>query len=594
MKAIGYWKPRWMLLLLPVMNVTFISAQDISSFSIGLLPYTFNVENISESYAAMLQEDIVDFIEKDKRFILSKKDGFSNGRLTYERQDITEVGKLYGAQYLISLYFHKISHKTRKGDKKIPPQEVVKADFFYTDIQFSVRIYDVATGELRADEIIFSSSGEVDLVDYQTKEQPNIDYDELIIKGYQASDKEMRQNVNKQVRWYFDKVFPFSVMVTKIDAPTSLGSCIVTINGGKDIGVSKNGYYVIYTKEDHHVGEKNIKRKVDLAKAYSVKSLTANTAELKVFIGKKALIDAYNNGITLYCSPVQSGLDLNPQQIISMAISPFSLKEEIDKNEIEWLEEFVTNSIIAHGRLKVVERKNMDLLSEEREFQKTDVFIDAQVVDQGMGLGADYMFFGEAYEFRTWYHTQRKSLEPQSGFYTNLRVGIKLVDVATGKVEIEKIIKVQQHGGVANRPFSSVNQSQKMALYTLKEKVNRLLLQTFPLELEIVQISNANKKGVARNVLINGGSAYGLHMRVTTSTVQALAGTPFEVFEVREEMINGQVLERLVQIGEIVLKDVENDLISECRVRNGGDVIYKNFMSGKRMICKLKEAVISD
>ena len=237
----------------------------------------------------------------------------------------------------------------------------------------------------------------------------------------------------------------------------------------------------------------------------------------------------------------------------------------------------------------------MEVITGERELQKTEVYADAAALEQGKALGANYLILGEAYTFRTWYHQQKATLEPPTGYYTNLRVGLKMVNVATGKVESHKVIGViQNRDGVTDKGYADPSRSQADALSALHIQVNRWMLQVFPLELNIMEVSEASKKGEAERVRIDGGSAYGLHMAVTTSTVRAIGGTPLEVFEITQEEVDGKMMERTVEIGEIVLKKVESDLISECKVRSGGDAIQKNIQAGKKMVCRIKSAVILD
>ncbi|MDQ2180617.1 hypothetical protein [Marinifilum sp. D714] len=99
------------------------------------------------------------------------------------------------------------------------------------------------------------------------------------------------------------------------------------------------------------------------------------------------------------------------------------------------------------------------------------------------------------------------------------------------------------------------------AVKNAKDKVIKEIKAIFPITAEIVEIT-AEKKGAAKSLLIEAGSALGVQ-----------AGDQFKICEEKE--FRGK--KRIIEIGRIKVTDVQGEDFAECKVVKGGDKILANF-----------------
>lgn len=227
-------------------------------------------------------------------------------------------------------------------------------------------------------------------------------------------------------------------------------------------------------------------------------------------------------------------------EVKSIAIQTFSFSptgpDYFDKKNTEYLST-VSRQFVRDGRFSVVERHNLEIIEQERELQKSEAFIDGKVVQQGAGIGADYLVSGHS-DFL------RKVLT------------LSLYDVATGLIIGTEDLDL-----------------------TLDYKLNSLVDQKFihryfPIpSIVIVKVLEGNNK--ATSVLIAAGSKSGL-----------VSKEKLEVVEQVSEMVNGEQYEREVTIGIIRIDQIENENFTICKVDKGGKLIAEKLANGISLYCK--------
>ncbi|MCY1635113.1 hypothetical protein [Marinifilum sp. D737] len=111
------------------------------------------------------------------------------------------------------------------------------------------------------------------------------------------------------------------------------------------------------------------------------------------------------------------------------------------------------------------------------------------------------------------------------------------------------------------------------AVKNAKDKVIKKIKGIFPITAEIVEIT-AEKKGAARSLLIEAGSALGVQ-----------EGDQFKICEEKE--FRGKKL--IKEIGRIKVVEVQGDDFAECKVMKGGDKILADFNGELKIYAELIE-----
>ena len=151
------------------------------------------------------------------------------------------------------------------------------------------------------------------------------------------------------------------------------------------------------------------------------------------------------------------------------------------------------------------------------------------------------------------------------------------MDIETGQIVASEMIKPSQGllgglvsmlGGADSREKSFYN-----ALQGTQRAINDFVSTHFPVTTQIIEITDASSSR-AKSLLINTGYLYG-----------ATKNQRFTVKELVKKEVNGKILTRELEIGQIRISNVEGDEISVARVIKGGDAILKKFNSGATIEC---------
>ncbi|MBO3698236.1 hypothetical protein [Roseivirga sp. E12] len=169
-------------------------------------------------------------------------------------------------------------------------------------------------------------------------------------------------------------------------------------------------------------------------------------------------------------------------------------------------------------------------------------------------------------------------------YTAKLSVQLKITNAQTGEIVSSETINSSADGDnllgdlfgddSAKTPEQAIDQ----AIVSIGGAVGEFVNTYFPATFYIVEISNTDKKGKASELLIAGGTSFGLKK-----------GDKLKVVQVREVKVGNKTLERKKEIGEIRVKQVEDENFSICVIRSGGDVIKSSIDQGQTLLAITKQ-----
>jgi len=267
--------------------------------------------------------------------------------------------------------------------------------------------------------------------------------------------------------------------------------------------------------------------------------------------------------ISMFFTPLVYG------QKTTVGILPFTyVTGTADLQTVHAIQENVSNAFVKTKRFVIVDRSKMEALSSEKELQKSEEFMDGNVVAQGVNLGADYFVSGHVLQGLA------ESIVFSDGsteYKAKLEISLKIIDVATGEVLTSETISpkagsmfASMAGAGPKTPEAAITK----ALKDIEDDVDEFVANNFPLTGSIVEMdSNAE-------MLIALGSNYGIKKK-----------DKFKVVEISEMMVDGKKLVRKKLVGEIYVITVEDENFSKCKVKKGGDAILAKFSAGSKIKC---------
>ncbi len=226
-------------------------------------------------------------------------------------------------------------------------------------------------------------------------------------------------------------------------------------------------------------------------------------------------------------------------------------------------------------RFRIVDRTSRDKIKGELENQKSEEFIDSEVMaQQGTSMGAQYLITGHIRDVSA---TEARLPDGTSnGYKASIDFTIKIVDVGTGEVISSEEFKSK--GGSTLGKFAGTNPKEpekaiSKSLKNMDKQMMAFIEKNFPVEMIIGEIT-AQKGNSATGILLVGGSSVGMKK-----------GMKLMVKEITEKEIAGKTLTRKIDIGELKITKVEDENFSQCTVLKGGDAILAKHTAGAKIIC---------
>jgi hypothetical protein len=192
-----------------------------------------------------------------------------------------------------------------------------------------------------------------------------------------------------------------------------------------------------------------------------------------------------------------------------------------------------------------LDRQNLNLISTEKELQKSEDFMDGYMVSQSKNEGLDYILSG-VYDVDT------------------RRLDLRVIDVANEKIvgTVERIL---------DKNFFGIKDLHQQVIIMLLE----LNAKCFDNSIPLVRVTKS-RGSKAKEALIAGGK----DQKIRNEYI-------FEIFEVIEENINGKLLKRQSVIGKAIVIKVEDDNFSIVEIDKGNEEIMTAINEKKKLFCRL-------
>lgn len=266
------------------------------------------------------------------------------------------------------------------------------------------------------------------------------------------------------------------------------------------------------------------------------------------------------------------------QEKIGVGILPFTyVSSAANAQDVNSIQETVTNAFVKTKRFNIVDRTKMDALKKEKDLQKSEDFIDGDVIQQGVSLGAGYLISGHVIS------AQSEEMKADDGkgnititYKAKLSISLKVIDVSTGQVIVSETIEPKAGSsllGAMGIGSTTAQDAIAKAIKSIEGKVDDFVNKNFPLTFSIAEIQEKDKKGNATQILIAGGSAFGVKK-----------GDRFKVCEMVEMDVNGKKIQRKKEIGELKVVKVDDENFSTCSVLSGGLDIVTKFDAKSKLI----------
>lgn len=200
----------------------------------------------------------------------------------------------------------------------------------------------------------------------------------------------------------------------------------------------------------------------------------------------------------------------------------------------------------------------------EREFQKSEDFIDGKIVEQGKAIGADYVMQG-------FYDVKIKELS------------ISIYSMADGS--LKGSIIVEKSGKKKKRKSGALDLATMKIVYDkpaplndadMKASVKKLINKCFPDKAWAVLRPTSENKSKVKKLLIAAGSRMGLKRKRL-----------MEVLVIHVEDVDGVKIERMESIAWGKIEEVESENFSTLKIEAGEKNIKQELAKGKKLRCRV-------
>ncbi len=259
------------------------------------------------------------------------------------------------------------------------------------------------------------------------------------------------------------------------------------------------------------------------------------------------------------------------QEKTTIGIFPFTYAagSVTNPNNVYSIQEAVINGFVKTRRFTIVDRTKQQQAKKEKEDNKSEDFIDSKkLAEQGKSMGAEFIVVGHVIsasveEFRST-DEGKVSVSYEATIATNLQI----IDVETGQISEAEMIKSSSDKRLFDIFLTSRTPEAALAtaIKTIDKSIDKFVADRFPIEFHISEIQEKDGKGNATQVLIAGGSAFGIKK-----------GDYFSVVEMVDANMGGKMVKRKKEIGKIKVTKVEDENFSICDVKEGGIEINAKF-----------------
>ncbi len=254
---------------------------------------------------------------------------------------------------------------------------------------------------------------------------------------------------------------------------------------------------------------------------------------------------------------------------IYLAVMPFNASSPKGETMAKKAQSNATSIINENYRIQRVDREVSanNAVVWEREFQKSEDFIDGKIVEQGKAIGADYVMEG-------YYDTSLKELT------------MSIYNIADGS--LKGSIIAQKSASKKKRRSGALDLLTMRIVYDkdssgniltdaeMKANTKKLISKCFPSKAWAVLRPTSESKSKVKELLIAAGSRMGLKRKKLV-----------EVLVVNIEDVDGVKIERLESIAWGKIDNVESENFSTLKIEAGEKNVKQELAKGKKLRCRL-------
>jgi curli biogenesis system outer membrane secretion channel CsgG len=278
---------------------------------------------------------------------------------------------------------------------------------------------------------------------------------------------------------------------------------------------------------------------------------------------------------------------------ISIAVPNFAVAPgaNVDANTAEAIHQRVIDALVKNKKITVVERGQMDVLSREIQIQRSESFMDGNnnVADKIRNTGANYLLTGVI--SRIDYSQEQKELkqfnvktyqmevkERYTAFYCMIELNLKLIDISTGQIALSEVIAAKNRGGqgggfIFGKDGAANNENAYSgALDDVTSSAGYFCRKAFPVNFKVVEITEKDRKGNAKSLLILGDESDYLR-----------EGQMLSVKVLTELDMNGKKIIRKKELGEAKISKLEEGGFINVKIKKGEEEITKAIDSKQKI-----------
>ncbi|HEY9046092.1 MAG TPA: hypothetical protein VIN08_09355 [Ohtaekwangia sp.] len=341
--------------------------------------------------------------------------------------------------------------------------------------------------------------------------------------------------------------------------------------------IGKKGKIYRAIKQTYNNGE--AVRKVNVGEFSVREKLEGAKYSASIEDGKRDILEALKNGEILLAE--KGEVEESNISRKSIAVIPFTSGiDTLGIHQQNLAMNMVVESFLENHQYTLLDH------SAYSKSSVTDLSQDLDKIRKDKTIAADYLLTGHIYTFGTAYHKNTGSFDVvKNGYYSTMKIGVKLIDLETGAVVKDEFIESNQIDHHMQLPhMTDATSSLQMALNSFVSRVNHMVLKGELLE--VIQITEA-KSAKAQKILIAGGTARGLASTYAYGITEMIyPKVPFEIVQILEEEVDGKKLQRYERIGEAKVEDVEGPLFAQCKVTKGNEAVYTALQQGAKLLCR--------
>ncbi|MBP6185123.1 MAG: hypothetical protein KA479_09295 [Saprospiraceae bacterium] len=228
----------------------------------------------------------------------------------------------------------------------------------------------------------------------------------------------------------------------------------------------------------------------------------------------------------------------------SMLISP-DLTGNVDPKVImSQISDKLITAYSTSPQFKVIDLRRTGIIAEELERQKSEEFLDGHMVEQGRKEGIDFLVF------------------------TTVDPGAKKVLALLKSIETGTTICN------AEVPFLRARYTTRSADHYARSIIEQLNRRCFNITYTVVKPVEI-KKGKLKTILVAAGHNKNM-----------IKGKVLGIYTTEDVEVDGEILQRDIQIGELKIEVVEDDNFSIAEVLKGNEVVFEHLTIKKKLFCK--------